>query len=119
MPGQAEHLHHLHWPITGFRYRCGLTGQHRLRGGLGINGVGLAPPATASLVGLVDLEDLKARSQQISGQRCAVGAGALHPGSTQHPELGCPPEQLPVTAAVAGKLAVPSSTPSTLITAAT
>ena len=50
---------------AGLCYRRGSTAQHRPSGGLSVDSVGLAPSATAGLVRLVDLEDLKPRSQQV------------------------------------------------------
>jgi hypothetical protein len=73
-------------------------------GGDGVDGVGFAVTASGGAVGSVDLHDGDVVVAQVSGQRRAITAGALHPGAMQHAETPRPGQQLPVAGAVGRKL---------------
>ena len=91
--GQLEHSQHLHRPVAGLRIARGPAAEDCPGSGLGVEGVGLAPPAAGGLVGLVDLDHLDTGRPQGPGQRRTVGASALHAGPAQDPEAAYPRQQ--------------------------
>ncbi|MFI6435031.1 hypothetical protein [Streptomyces sp. NPDC050759] len=52
------------------------------------------PRRRRTAVGLVDLGHLDALGAEVAGRRGAVGAGALHPGSSKGAERACPGDEL-------------------------
>ena len=83
-----------------------LAGQDLARGGLGVDGVGLAAPAAHVRVRLVDLDHRDACGAQKAGQSSAVGAGGLHTHRDDRPEGLEPGEQRLVAGEVRGELGV-------------
>src|SRR5437764_12814351 len=81
---------HLHRSVTGLGAAAGAAAEHCPGSGFGVEGVGLAPPATGWLVGCVDLDHLDPGRPQVPGQRCTVGSGAFHSGPPPYPECGHP-----------------------------
>ena len=77
----------------------GLAGQHRSSRGLGIDRVGLAPPAAGLAIGPVDLQhDLVVGGQEAS-QPSTVAAGAFHPERLDLTQTLGPVQQLPIASA--------------------
>jgi hypothetical protein len=58
---------HFYRPVTGLRAAAGPAAEHRPGGGLGVNGVGLAPATAGGLVRLVDLNHLNPGRPQMPG----------------------------------------------------
>jgi hypothetical protein len=101
--GQLEHAQHFHRPVTGLGCRADPAAEHRPGGGLGVEGVGLAPATASGLVRLVDLDHLNPGRPQVPGQCCTVGAGALHASPPQHPQRVHPGQQRSVTGRGSGE----------------
>ena len=75
-----------------------LAGQDRSGGGLGIDRVGLAPPAAGLAVGAVDLNhDLALRAQEAS-QPGPIAAGPFHPAGCHLAKSAGPVQQRPIAA---------------------
>jgi hypothetical protein len=58
---------HFYRPVTGLRAAAGPAAEHRPGGGLGVNGVGLAPARAGGLVRWVDLNHLNPGRPQMPG----------------------------------------------------
>jgi hypothetical protein len=58
---------HFYRPVTGLRAAAGSAAEHRPGGGLGVDGVGLAPATAGGLVRLVDLNHLDTGRPQVTG----------------------------------------------------
>jgi hypothetical protein len=77
-PGQAQHTDGLHRPVPGLGCPRRLTVERGSGGGLGVGGVGLAPPATQLAVGSVDLDHLHLRPGQVTSEPGSVAARAFN-----------------------------------------
>lgn len=70
--------------VTGLGQGSGSAGQNRSSCKFGVDGVALATTPAMCLVRLVDLDDTDPGAVQVTGQRGAIGMGALH-SSLPHP----------------------------------
>jgi hypothetical protein len=80
--------------------------QNRAGGGLGVDRVGLATLPAEPPVRPVDLHDVDAVVEQVSGQAGAVAAAAFHSDQVQAAVASQPAVQLLVAIAVSSELAI-------------
>jgi hypothetical protein len=74
----------------------GLSGQHRPRRPLRIDGIALGAATQVTSFGPLDLHNRDARGLQVAGQPGAVAAGAFDPGAPHGPEPLGPGDQVAV-----------------------
>ena len=99
-PRHRDHPDRLHGPVGALGHAHRGTVERGPGRGLGVDGVGLAPPAAHLAVGSVDLDYGDACGAEMAGEPGAVGAGALHPDAGQRPERAHPAQHLLIAACV-------------------
>jgi hypothetical protein len=88
---------------AGLRGHGGVTGEHRPRRGFGVDGVGLAAPATVLSVGSVHLHHPHVTSSEVAGQPRAPRPTPLDTDRDELTEAAQPCQQAPVPVACRSK----------------
>ena len=98
--GDLDLADHLCRPVGALRNAGCDTGQHRPRGGLGVEDVALAVVAPHAPVATVDLDDAEPLAAHETGETDPIGTGALDPEGVEFAERARPSYKVGVAGTV-------------------